>query len=136
MREANKMTKTVERVRRTSINGVRNKLTVRGQDPDYVYRHVLDIDGRVEDLSERGYEIVENKGIEVGDKRVAAASNVGSVVTTNSGDGRKLILMRIKKEYYEEDKKTKEAVVNATEEQLRGHASGNGLTGNIKLTRG
>lgn len=136
MREANKMTKTVERVRRTSINGTRNKLTVRGKDPDYEYRHVLDIDGRVEDLSERGYEIVENKGIEVGDKRVASASSTGSVVATNSGDGRKLILMRIKKEYYEEDKKTKEAVVNATEEQLRGQASNNGLTGNIKLTRG
>jgi len=130
------MTKTVERVRRTSINGTRNKLTVRGKDPDYEYRHVLDIDGRVEDLTERGYEIVENKGIEVGDKRVAAASPVGSVVATNSGDGRKLILMRIKKEYYEEDKKTKEAIVNATEEQLRGQASTNGLTGNIKLTRG
>ena len=136
MREANKMTKTVERVRRTSINGVRNKLTVRGQEPGYVYRHVLDIDGRVEDLSERGYEIVENKGIEVGDKRVAAASQVGSTVSTNSGDGRKLILMRIKKEYHEEDQKTKEAIVNATEEQLRGQASNNGLTGNIKLTRG
>lgn len=136
MREANKMTKTVERVRRTSINGTRNKLTVRGKDPDYEYRHVLDIDGRVEDLSERGYEIVENKGIEVGDKRVASASPTGSVVATNSGDGRKLILMRIKKEFYEEDKKTKEAVVNATEEQLRGQASNNGLTGNIKLTRG
>ena len=136
MREANKMTKTVERVRRTSINGVRNKLTVRGKDEGYEYRHVLDIDGRVEDLTERGYEIVESKGIEVGDKRVAAASNTGSVVTTNSGDGRKLILMRIKKEYYEEDQKTKAAIVNATEEQLRGQASTNGLTGNIKLTRG
>lgn len=129
------MTKTVERVRRTSINGIRNKLTVHGKDPAYEYRHVLDVDGRVLDLKERGYEIVENKGIEVGDKRVASASGDGSVVSTPSGDGRKLILMRIKKEYYEEDKKAKEAEVDRSEEQLRGAAS-NGLTGSIKLTRG
>ena len=129
------MTKTVERVRRTSINGIRNKLTVHGKDPDYEYRHVLDVDGRVLDLQERGYEIVENKGIEVGDKRVAAASSTGSVVSTPSGDGRKLILMRIKKEYFEEDKRTKEAEVDRTEEQLRGAAS-SGLTGTIKVSRG
>ena len=129
------MTKTVERVRRTSINGTRNKLTVRGQEPGYVYRHVLDIDGRVEDLQDRGYTIVENNGVVVGDKRVAASSQVGSVVTTNSGDGRKLILMRQKLEHYEEDQKTKDQIVNRTEEQLRGQAS-NGLTGSIKLTRG
>jgi len=128
------MTKTVERVRRTSINGTRNKLTVRGKDPDYEYRFVLDVDGRVEDLQSRGYTIVENDGIEVGDKRVGTATTIGSTVTTPSGDGRKLVLMRQKKEYYEEDKKFKEAEVNKTEEQLRNSAS-SGLTGSIKLSR-
>ena len=128
------MTKTVERVRRTSINGTRNKLTVRGKDPDYEYRFVLDVDGRVEDLQSRGYTIVENNGIEVGDKRVGSATPMGSTVTTPSGDGRRLILMRTKKEYYEEDKKLKEAEVDKTEEQLRNSAS-SGLTGSIKVTR-
>lgn len=124
-----------KRVRRAPINGTRNKLTLKGEiDPNYVYRHVLE-DGtgeRVFEMKERGYEPVESKGVSVGDKRVADPSALGSVVTTPSGTN-KLILMRIKKEFYEEDQALKQAEVDRMEGSIK-NPNQDGFTGKVTLT--
>ena len=65
------------RVSRTPV-GTRNILTVKGKDPNYVYRHVNDIDDRISMFQEAGYELVQDESVVVGDKRVNAASSLGS----------------------------------------------------------
>ena len=51
-------TPKVQRPRRTSINGVRNVLSVTGTEPGFVYRFVNDTGDRVAQFQEAGYEIV------------------------------------------------------------------------------
>ena len=43
---------------RAAINGRRNKLTIAGKDPNFEYRIANDVDDRIQELQERGYEIV------------------------------------------------------------------------------
>jgi acetyl/propionyl-CoA carboxylase alpha subunit len=135
MRKDNKMA-NVQRVRRASINGTRNKIPqVLNPDPDYVYRYVYDTDedNRVDSLMEMGYEVVDKGSVKVSqNKRVAEANALGSQITVQSGKNR-LVLMRQKREYYEEDKKAKEANVDKTEEGMK--APGQGLVGEVKITR-
>lgn len=104
------------RVKRTPIT-VRNRLAVRDQDPNYHYRIVNDIEDRIEQFKEQGYEPV-NAG-PVGDKRVDTSTGLGSVPTFSVGQGTKAVVMRIKKEWYAEDQEAKDARVNATEETMR-----------------
>lgn len=104
---------------RASINGTRNKLTVRGKDPDYVYRFVNDTDDRILELQERGYEIVTHNA-EVGDKRVATPKKEGTPNQVSVGGGTKAYLMRIKKEWYEEDAAAKAEEVDKLDEAIRG----------------
>lgn len=124
----------IKRVRRSPINGLKNKLKVQGQEPGYEYRIVNDLDGRVEDLTERGYEFVENKGVTVGDKRVATPSPTGSKVEVSMGGGVRGYLMRIKKEFFEEDQATKAKVVDDTEALLKA-PNIDGKYGKIELKR-
>ena len=74
-----------ERVRRSSINGTRNKLNVRGKEPGYVYRIVNDIDDRIQSFQEMGYEIVTDNTVTVGDKRISNVSQEGSPVQVSVG---------------------------------------------------
>jgi hypothetical protein len=105
---------------RSSINGKRNKLTVVGKEPGFVYRVVNDDDsGRVAELQERGYEIVTHK-VKVGDKRVATPQGEGSPAMVNVGGGMKAFVMRQKEEYYLEDDKQKAQVVDDIESALLG----------------
>lgn len=77
----------INRTRRTPINGTRNRLNVRGKEPGYVYRIVNDIDDRIQSLKEMGYEIVTDKDVTVGDKRIANPTQEGSPVKVSVGQG-------------------------------------------------
>jgi hypothetical protein len=95
------------RTRRQPLT-IRNRVSVRNQDPDYVYRVVNDIDNRVEDLVDRGYEIVpQDKVIRGGDKRVDDASALGSTSSISLGRGDRGVVMRIRKDWNAEDQATK-----------------------------
>jgi hypothetical protein len=127
--------KTPERrVRRTPINGRRNVLTVVGKDPDYEYRFVNDTGDRVEQFKEDGWEVVAQDKVRIGDKRVGAASAPGSIAEASVGGGQKAILMRIRKDWYEEDQALKQAHVNRTEEATREKAL-DGTYGKLELSR-
>ena len=122
-----------ERVKRAPINGTRNVLNVRGKDPAYTYRIVNDVDTRVNDFLERGYEIVTDQGVTVGDKRVAIPSQTGSNVELSVGQGQKALLMRIKKEWHEEDQAAKQQQVDLLEQQMKAETRKDGNYGSIKI---
>lgn len=110
------------RVKRTPI-GKRNVLTVKDKDPDYVYRIVNVSDGkgsnRVEEFKEAGYEVQANS---VGDKRVDTEAGLGKNPEFSVGQGMKAVVMRIRREYYDEDQEAKLAQVKAQEETIHQNA--------------
>ena len=78
------------RNKRTPLN-VRNRLSVKDKDPNYVYRIVNTSDShggdRIQDFIEHGYEVVENT--KVGDKRVDSSAGLGSASDFSVGKGKK-----------------------------------------------
>ena len=126
--------KETTRPRRTAINGTRNRLNVRGQEPGYVYRIVNDVDDRVQSLQERGYEIVTDNTVTVGDKRIANPTQEGSPVKVSVGLGVNAYVMRQKQEWYDEDKALKQKQVDEVEEQMKQNAKDAGFYGKLKIS--
>jgi hypothetical protein len=110
---------SAKRTRRTPINGTRSRLSVRGKDPEYVYRIVNDIDDRIQTFQEMGYEIVIDDTVSVGDKRVANPTKEGSPVKVSVGQGVQAYVMRQKREWFEEDQKLKQAQVDELENSMK-----------------
>ena len=104
--------------RRSSINGTRNVLNISGKEPGYVYRVVNDVGDRIEQLKAIGYEIVEDSAVQVGDRRIANPTKEGSPVKVSVGGGVQGYVMRIKQEWYDEDKAKKDAHVDNIEKGL------------------
>ncbi len=109
------------RVRRTPV-GVRNVLTVRGKDPAYEYRIVNDQSDRIEMFKDAGYELVNAADVIIGDRRVNKASPEGSYAQVSVGGGDKAVVMRIKKEWFQEDQKRKIDYVAETEAATKSEA--------------
>ena len=123
------------RTRRTPINGIRNRLNVRGQEPGYVYRIVNDVDDRVTTFQEMGYEVVTDKTVSVGDKRVANPTQEGSPVTVSVGQGITGVVMRQKKEWYDEDQAAKQRQVDELESSMNREKNDEGFYGKLKISR-
>lgn len=126
----------LDRPRRTNINGKRNVLTIQDaqKDPKFVYRFVNDTDSRIQNFEEIGYEIVRDSSIKVGDKRVDNPSAEGSPVVVSKGSTRSF-LMRIKKEYYEEDQAAKAKAISETEAGMKAEAQSQGMYGKLEISR-
>ena len=123
----------VGRVTRTPV-GQRNILTVKGKDPNYEYRIVNDVDDRIAQFQEAGYELVETDSVDVGDKRVSQGTTVGSKKQFSVGGGTKAYVMRIKREWYDEDQRRKQQRVDAQESSIREKAL-DGTYGKLDITR-
>lgn len=121
------------RTRRTPI-GTRNVLTVAGKDPNYVYRIVNDSGDRINEFLEAGYELVDEDSVKVGDKRVNKASAEGSKAQISVGQGQKAFVMRIRKEWYDEDQATKQQRVDQLEATIKEKAL-DGTYGKLEITR-
>ena len=102
----------VGRKRRTPLMR-KNVLNYEDKDPNFVYRFVNDRPGRVQEFLDMGYEHVDHG--KVGDSRVDKRSADGSRTQVHVGQGDQGFLMRIPKEFYEEDQKVKQDYVDATE---------------------
>jgi hypothetical protein len=127
----------VQRPQRTPING-RNILTVSGKDPNYVYRIVNAVGDRIQQFEEAGYELVDNKDVKVGDRRVNNSSAEGSkAMVSVDKQGTKAYVMRIRKEWYEEDQLAKQAQVNDLEQSIKKDALANNdlRSGKLEITR-
>jgi len=122
------------RVTRTPI-GTRNILTVKGKDPNYEYRIVNDVEDRITQFQEAGYEVVQSESVDVGDKRAASGTSIGSAKTLSVGQGTKAYLMRIKKEWFDEDQKEKQTKVSEIERATQDKAL-SGTYGTIESYRG
>ena len=96
----------------------RNRISFSDLDPNYVYRVVNDKAGRIARMQEIGYEFVESDE-QLGDYRVAEGSKMGKAVSKPVGGGINGYLMRIKKEFYEEDRKEKDRRVDDVEAALK-----------------
>lgn len=105
------------RVRRTPV-GLRNKLTVQGKDANFEYRFVNDKDSRIAEFQDAGWELVDATDVKVGDRRVDTASSEGSKTQIPVGNDTKAFLMRIKKEWYQEDQAAKQEHVNQVEQGM------------------
>lgn len=121
------------RVTRTPVGGARDILTVHGKDPNFVYRWVIDSPGRIQRFVEGGYEVVQ-EDLEVGQKTVDRGSKLGSAVTKAGGSGQTLVLMRIPKEWYDEDQLAKQAQIDALEATMKSEAE-QGNYGSVQISR-
>lgn len=122
---------TNTRTRRTPINGTRNRLTVRGQEEGFVYRIVNDVDDRVQQLQDAGYEIVTDNKVTVGDKRISNPTQEGSPVKVSVGRGVQAFVMRQKKEWYDEDRAAKDAKITELESSMKRDAKDAGFYGKM-----
>lgn len=103
--------------------GVRGRLNVRNKDPNYEYRIVNDENGRVAIFEDAGYEVVTG-GETIGDSRLSQPNKEGSVVSTHVGAGVKGVLMRIPKDWYQEDQQAKRAFINEKEATITNKQDG------------
>lgn len=102
--------------------GLRNRLSVANRDPNYEYRWVVDYDGtgdRIEQFKLAGYEVCPKGMHKIGNHRVNAPSETGSSEVLAVGNGQRAVLMRQKKEFYEEDQKTKAERIAESEKALK-----------------
>ena len=114
--------------------GTRNVLTVAGKDPNYEYRIINDSGDRVQEFMDAGYELVEKDSVRVGDKRVNSATAEGTVSQVSVGQGQKGYIVRIKKEWYQEDQAKKQRQVNDQERATKEKAL-DGTYGKPEITR-
>lgn len=99
---------------------VRNRLSVRNQEAGYIYRVVNDQDNRVEELLDRGYEVVpQDKVIRSGDKRVDDASALGSTSSISLGRGDRGVVMRIRQDWNAEDQAAKAVRADELERTMK-----------------
>jgi hypothetical protein len=98
--------------------GARNRLTFSNLDPEFQYRVINDVDDRLMRAQEAGYEFVESPE-QLGDKKVAEASKIGTSVSKPVGNGTIGYLMRIPKKWYEEDQAAKQKQIDQTEAALK-----------------
>lgn len=112
-----------ERPTRVPLAG-RNRLAVKNKEDGYVYRYVnanLENDpDRIERMMEAGYELVprEQAGA-LGDNKVDNSSPMGSAASISVGQGTRAVLMRQRKDWFDEDQREKMKEVDAIEQTMR-----------------
>lgn len=123
------------RPRRTSLKEHRNTMTVEGVPAGYLGRWVNDDGNRLHTVQDRGYQFVFDtpKGrICVGDRKVDANRQTGTIVSKivgTSASGKPLVayLMAQKQEWYDEDQKYKQELVDQREKALHEQDRADGL---------
>ena len=126
--------KTTKRVERKPLAQQGPQSVAGDKDPNFAYRFVNDIGSRIANFQSAGYEFVTDDELKVGDSRVFDPSDLGSTKCVTSNDGTKSYLMRIKKEFYEEDQAAKLAKVAETEGAMQKNSSQD--YGTLKVSRG
>lgn len=122
------------RTKRTPVSG-RNVLTVDGKEDGYIYRVVNAEGDRIEMFKDAGWELVPSADVRVGDRRVDRVTAEGSFAQVSVGQGMKAFVMRIKKEWYDEDQQVKAKRVDALEESMKKQALSEGNYGKIEISR-
>jgi hypothetical protein len=95
----------------------RNRISF-AQEEGYHYHLINDKDGRIQKAVEGGYEFVESEK-NLGDSIVGTAKKVGKRVSMPVGNGTTGYLMRIKNEWYDDDQKEKQKIVDDSEKAMK-----------------
>lgn len=138
---ANRVEEVSERpVKRTPVSGSRDILTIRGADPNYEYRWVVDVSDsgqRIWKFKQASYTFVNDSELQgVGDNTVMKTENHGSIVAMPSGGGQTMYLMKIPKELYEMDQKAKHDEITRQERAMtESLTEEEGSYGKITLSR-
>lgn len=127
------LTKAPERRVKRNPLGRKNVLTVVGQDPNYHYRVVNDTGDRINELMEIGWQIDTSEDIRVGDSRLEQHSKLGTVRRVSVGDGVYAVVMKIRRDWYNEDQAAKQEYVKSTETAMRPDSDGG--YGKVEVTR-
>lgn len=118
--------------------GQRNVLTVPKdeKDPDFEYRWVNDKDGRINMFRDAGWEVDERReDVQVGDPNVGTdTGRVGTAVTKSVGHGQVAYLMKIPKEFYQEDQQAKFGKIDEGESDLKMEQQKKGRYGGIDIS--
>jgi len=88
----------------------------------------------VQEFMEAGYELVKDDSVKVGDKKVNKTSSEGTVSQVSVGQGQKAFVVRIKKEWYDEDQAQKQLRVDELENSTKAKAL-DGTYGKLEITR-
>jgi len=118
-----KQTVTEKRVHRKPLHQQGPQSISGEKDPNFHYRIVNDTGSRIHAFQQAGYELVTDDDIVVGESRVSSAGELGSAKRIISDDGTTSFLMRIKKEYYDEDQKVKQDRIDELERSMKDEKS-------------
>lgn len=121
-----------ERPSRTPIHGLRDVLTVRGQEAGWHYCWVADY--LLDRFIAAAYEFV-NHDIIVGDRKLDKASQIDGKYAMKTGEN-SIYLMRLPEELYKQDTAELEARIDESEKALRQSSKGDGRYGSVDLYRG
>ena len=101
--------------------GRRDVLNVVGiNDRDqFEYRWMNDVDDRLHRAMGAGYSFVDSSGKTVGDATPESARGTGSVMSKRVGSGHTAFLMKIPKEWYDEDQARKAREIAANEAEMK-----------------
>lgn len=105
-----------ERPQRVPINGLRDKLSIKGQEEGFHY--VIVNDYNVDTYVLAGYDFVTHD-VTIGDRHIDAAQSTGGKVNIPVGNGVTGFVMRIPNEFYEEDRAEEQADLDDKEKAMR-----------------
>lgn len=131
VRESREQLLEKERPKRVPLRDqARNKLTVSNRDPNYEYRIVNDVDDRVARYKRAGWEIAPET-VGFGDEEKNTSLGSGSRIPV--GGGITGVLLRIRKEWYDEDvRKFNDDIDERERALLRSKNREDGLEGEIE----
>ena len=99
----------VNKVDRIPVSGGRKKLTIEGKDPNYHYCVITDREGNIDKFIRGGYEVCKRSELDsIGLRTVNKTDSVDDVARIPVGLGDDGIVMKIKREWYEEDQAAKQ----------------------------
>lgn len=124
----------VKRVQRKPLHQ-QGPLSISGdKDPNFHYRVVNDTGSRIHAFQQAGYELVTDDNLVIGDSRVSDAADLGSTKRILSKDGTISYLMRIKKEWYDEDQKAKNARLDELDTAMKQDVSKSADYGKVSIS--
>ena len=121
------------RVARKPLNQRGPQAIAGEKNPEFEYRFVNDTGSRIQNFKAAGYEFVTGDDLIVGDNRVSDAADLGSAKRVISNDGTTSYLMRIKKDWYEEDQASKAAAIKEQEAAMKQEAA-TGMYGKLNIS--
>lgn len=113
---------TEDRPRRIPVSGNREILSVYGIPEDLRARWVNDEPGRINKFLMAGYTFFTDKHVRVGERTVNTGENIGSVISRNVGGGMTSYLMVLDRDFYEQDQRAKQKIIDDQHASMHGKA--------------